>query len=333
MTLDTQGRRLFYFCYDHDKPNGGQKDTYRHVDVLRACGVDAFVFHLTRDRPLEWFANTTPVINKQEFRALYRLDTDIVVVPEDLGTDMFELPGQKVIFNKNLYYGFRSFGDPPFDGRDPYVDDDVIGVMTVSEHNLMHLRYAYPTATIALVTVGVPPARFGRRPFAEKRRMLAFSGKVPGHVRTLYHMVRARAAAGLNDTGDIEWKKLSGLTESQVAATLADARAFICLSTEEGIVRTLLEAMASGCIICSYAHGPVAEYLPGECQFAMGDLVSAARFLERLTAKSAVDDAYWNDLSQLCFTHALRYGEAQERDSVIAAWSAILTRSRDAVCR
>jgi hypothetical protein len=327
MTLHAEGRRFFYFCYDHDRPNGGQKDTYRHVDVLTACGAEAYVLHSKRGGPLTWFPNTTPVIGPREFRERHRDNVDLVVVPEDLGAGTFELPGKKVVFNKNLYYGFDCFGDTPFEGRDPYADDEVIGVMTVSEHNQMHLRYAYPRAVITLVTCGVPAQRFRRRPFGEKQRVLTYTAKARLHVRTLYHILRARAAAGLNDLGDVAWRRLSGLTETEVVETLGDAMGLICLSTEEGIIRTVLEAMSSGCVICSYAHGPVAEYLPRECQFDVGDLVSAANFLERLTARNSADAAYWDDLSQLCAEHALRYGEEQERDSIVRAWNTILDRA------
>lgn len=26
--------RIFYFCYSHDRPTGGQKQAYHHVDIL-----------------------------------------------------------------------------------------------------------------------------------------------------------------------------------------------------------------------------------------------------------------------------------------------------------
>lgn len=325
MNATLHGRRFFYFCYDHDKPTGGQKDTYRHVDVLVRLGAEAYVFHIEDGRRLGWFENATPVVGLTEFRKLHRPDTDVVVVPEDLGPGMFELPGKKVVFNKNLYYGFTCFGDPPFSGRDPYADGDIIGVMAVSEHNWLHLRYAYPSLPIMLVTCGVPAKPFAYRPLAQKRRLIAYSAKVPGHVRTLYHMLRARSDARLNDLADVEWRKLSGLTEHQVAETLRDALAFVCLSTEEGIVRTVLEAMHSGCVICSYAHGPVAEYLPEPCQFHLGDLVTAGQWLERLTALGGSEQQYFDDVSRLCAAHAVRYGEEAEEASIVRAWSAILS--------
>jgi len=47
--------RVFYFCYDHQRSTGGQKQMYRHVDILNSNGYQAFAVHTRKGFHLEWF--------------------------------------------------------------------------------------------------------------------------------------------------------------------------------------------------------------------------------------------------------------------------------------
>ena len=37
--------QIFYLAYSHNRPTGGQKNTYRHVDILNELGYRAFIVH------------------------------------------------------------------------------------------------------------------------------------------------------------------------------------------------------------------------------------------------------------------------------------------------
>jgi hypothetical protein len=145
---------IFYYCYDHNLPRGGQKDTYQHADILNKHGYQAFVLHMKKDFRLTWFENETKVVDFECFQRIYNQEQDYIVLPEDLGMDILKAPGKKVIFNKNLYYGFEAFGEkiPP---HYPYHNEEVVCAFTVSDHNREHLRFAYPHLEVIRVYSGI----------------------------------------------------------------------------------------------------------------------------------------------------------------------------------
>ena len=74
--------KIFYYCHSHQTPRGGQKHTYRHVDILARCGVDAYVVHAAAEGyRLHWFANQTPVLSWQEFMTRVDSSEDFFVIP------------------------------------------------------------------------------------------------------------------------------------------------------------------------------------------------------------------------------------------------------------
>jgi hypothetical protein len=86
--------RVFYYCYDHDRPTGGQKDTYQHVDTLNKKGIEAYALHFKNEFRLTWFENKTRVIYQSDFKAIYNVARDYIVLPEDLGGRILQFPGK-----------------------------------------------------------------------------------------------------------------------------------------------------------------------------------------------------------------------------------------------
>src|SRR5579872_4204043 len=56
--------RIYYLCPDIDRPCGGTKQLYRHVDILNKRGYSAFILHGQQGFRLTWFQNNTPVAHK-----------------------------------------------------------------------------------------------------------------------------------------------------------------------------------------------------------------------------------------------------------------------------
>ena len=151
-------RKIFYFSFDHDKPSGGVKEQYRHVDILNRNNFDAYVLHPKDGYKASWFEHDTRTIGIEAFGKLFNTQTDFVVVPEDLGTRSLNLPCKKVIFNQNAFYGFGVFGaETP--QQYTYLHPDVKAVFTVSEHNSEWLRLAYPDIDIHRLPVAVDTGR------------------------------------------------------------------------------------------------------------------------------------------------------------------------------
>jgi glycosyltransferase involved in cell wall biosynthesis len=315
--------RLFYFCFSHNRPSGGIKQIYRHVDILNRHGFDAQVLHSDRDFRVTWFENQTRTTDIQRFQ--HDVQTDIIVVPEDLGTGMVRIPGRKVIFNQNAYYGFASFGEEA-ETSYPYLDPEILGVFTVSEHNAEYLRFAYPGANVLRIWYGVDRQRFSRCPLPNKQKQIACIVKNQLELYTLYHILRSRARQGLNALDEYRWVFLGDRTEADVARILHDSLALIFLSTSEGLPLTPLEAMLSGCLVAAYDAGPLPEYLPTACRFRPHDLLGVAGWLEELARSFPAESASWEAVSDTGYDVARQFSLEREEESLLGAWRQLLSR-------
>jgi hypothetical protein len=319
--------RIFYFCFSHNRPRGGNKHSYRHVDILNGAGLWAAALHVdpgfTR---YEWFENDTRVVNLAEFHRTYRLGEDIVVVPEDLRPQTAAFAGRKVIFNKNVYYGALSLGlkDPLVD---PYLDPDVEAAFAVSEHNASYLRMAYPDLPVFRLYPEIDASLFQFRNLAEKKPLIATNGKAQGDVMAVFHLLRARSQQGLNCLPDFEWAFLNDVPQGKVAATLADALFFVFLSTTEGFGRMPVEAMSCGAVPVAYSAGPGDEFLPSACRFRVGDLEGIVDFIE----KHAMDFRSSSELQRLT-AHgralARNFSLERQRSEVLRVWHELLAGGR-----
>ncbi len=314
--------RIFYFCFDHNRPTGGIKQIYRHVDVLCRHGYKAFVLHDTPGARATWFANETPVVDRATFTRMHDPAADFVVLPEDLGNRFFEFPGRKVIFNQNVYYGFAIFGWslPP---RYPDLDPNVIAVLAVSDHNAEYLRFAYPRAHILRVRYAVDATRFTARPLADKKKLIVCVNKSHEDLCALLHLLRSRACQGMNRLLDYDWVLLRGKSEAEVASLLNESLLLVFPSTTEGLGLTPLEAMLSGCLVAAYGVGPPMEYLPLPFQFGPHDLLGMARWIEKLAEHFPDRLDPWQALADAGRAVALQYSLEREEESILTAWSQI----------
>lgn len=325
--MPTVPRKIFYFCYDHQKPTGGQKDTYRHVDALNDLGFHAYVVHWSERFRLEWFENDTRVIDMRACATMFDDAKDYFVVPEDLGARILSLPGRKIVFNKGIYHGFSCLGQTA-ECQYPYLHHDVVAAMVVSEQNAEHLRFAYPRLPIYRVCPEIDCVTFRLRTLSEKRPLIVFVPKARAAVATLFHLLHSRAAAGLNRLAPFEWVPLMDRSEAEVATLLGEALLLIFLSVEEGLPRTPLEAMASGCLIAAYDSGPIKEAVPPGFRFPIGAEVDIARYIETIA------DAYperldgWQALAVEGLELARSFSAERQKATLAAAWEQICAGQR-----
>jgi hypothetical protein len=315
--------RIYYHCYDTNLPRGGQKSVYQHVDVLNQGGYTAFAVHSMSEYRLRWFENDTRVTSWREVWRTFDPRRDYLVFPEDMGPRLAEYPGRKVIFNKNLFYGYWAARAENSE-FDPYTLPELVGVLAVSRHNCEHLRFAYPNLMVRHVWENVNSGVFHFRSLQEKKRQIAYMPKSKLMLRTIHQTFRARAQAGLNNGAGVPWIALENKTESQTAQVLEDSLAFVFTSVEEGLSRACLEALLSGCVVFAHGNGPLAEYLPQNFCFKYGDAIGIVQAMERLLDS---DFSSFESDALEGRQNALRYGPEQQRGSVCAAWEAIFNRA------
>lgn len=323
--------RIFYVCYDHQLPLGGQKSTYQHVDALNRCGFEAAVVHGKRDYRLSWFDNETKVIAWDDFARQFEPARDFLVLPEDLGPKIAAYPGRKVIFNKGAYNGFASRGLSPV--VDPCLRPDVVAIFTLSEHNRQHLQFAYPHLPVIRVWSAINSSLFQFKQMQVKKRQIAYVAKSKVQLLTVLNILRSRTECGLNAGEQFRWILLKNKTESEVAQILADSMMFLFCSIEEGCPRAPLEAMLCGCLPIAYGAGPLKEYLPQSLQVEYGNAIGMARIIEQIMAwDSSSPFPFQKELDE-GYRTASTYTAQKQRESVCAAWESIFVRAGLSDCR
>jgi glycosyltransferase involved in cell wall biosynthesis len=315
--------RIFYFASDSNQPFGGEKHTYEHVNILNEAGFEAYALHTRPNYRHTWFENATPTIDSHHFWEIYDRDKDYIVLPESMGSRIPAFPGRKVIFNKNFYYGFQIFSQASHEAFDGYTDDSVVAIFAVSDHNVAHLRCSFPNAKVFRMFFHIDSDLFSYAPLSRKQRVIACVSKEKDQLDILRQMAISRSRAGLNVVSDYRWVLLEGFNERQMAQTLQSALVAISLSAKEGLGRTLLEAMACGCLSLGLGVGALKESLPQECQFEPEDFIAMIERIEQITNTFPHNVAQWQSLSEAGRKIAEAFTRRQQKEHLLNAWDQI----------
>jgi glycosyltransferase involved in cell wall biosynthesis len=322
-TTMKQGK-IFYFAIDSNLPFGGEKHTYEHVDILNEAGFEAYALHTRPNYRHTWFENATPTIGAHQFWEIYDKDKDYIVLPEFMGSRIPTFPGRKVIFNKNLYYGFQIFSQVGDEAFDAYTDESVVAVFAVSDHNVAHLRCSFPKVKVFRMFFHIDSDLFAYAPLSDKQRVIACVAKEKDQLNILRQMAISRSRAGLNVISDYRWLLLEGFNERQMAQTLRSSLVTISLCAKEGLGRTLLEAMASGCLPLGLGVGALKESLPQTCQFEPEDFITMIERLEQITNGFPGNLGKWEAVSQAGRKIAEAYTRRRQKEHLLDAWAQIL---------
>lgn len=319
-------RKIFYFCYDHQRPSGGQKQMYRHVDILNKNGYQAYAVHKTVGFRLIWFENETKVISRRAFNRLYNKKTDYLVFPEDLGNKISLFAGKKIIFNQNIYYGFNVFGFNKTE-TSPYLDKDVKFVMTVSSHNERYLKFIFPNVAIRRVYNGIDSHEFTYKSLEQKKKIIVLvPGKSPFDAKFLFQALSVRAKQKLNRLNNYKWELLGTRSAGKTAQILNQAIIFVFPSIYEGFGVIPLEAMLSGAIVVAYKGAPYTEYLNNTNSFLvdMADKLQLVKTLEEIVVKFESNRQELIKISKKALEAARRYSLEREEKSIIKLWKEVV---------
>lgn len=322
--------KIFYFCFSDNQSSGGNKEIYRHVDILNRFNYQAFVLHTQTDFIITWFNHTTKIVDLDAFNKLFDKERDFLVLPEDLGSGILSFPGKKVIFNQNIYYGFRIFDwqkPEPY----PYLHCDVRGVLVVSEHSKKYLSFAYPELDIFRVYCGLDTNKFAFKYLHQKKKKIACNpAKRPLDISLLYHLLQSRAEQRINVLSDYEWVFIENKTETEVVQIMQESLIFLFLSKEEGFPLMPLEAMSCGCLVFAYDVAPLTEYIPKEFLFEQGDIMGIAKSIETIAEFLEEKIEKWQPICKNSRDIALQYSLEKEEQRVIATWEEILQKNSSA---
>lgn len=315
--------KIFYYATDIDRPSGGEKDTYQHVDILNQNGFEAYALHQHSSYRHTWFRNNTRTICFRDLWEIYDRRQDYFVLPETVGPMADTFPGRKVIFNKNLYYGFQAFQDDEQFYK-TCTDSSIAAIFTVSEHNRSHLAFAFPALRILRVVYHIDCDLFSYRHISQKRPVIACVAKDPSQLDMLRKLIFTRNRAGLNTAAEYKWLLLEGYNEDDMAALLGEALLVISLSTKEGLSRTMQEAMACGCLVLVPGAGAAKECMPQHAHVEPENMIALVTRIENIMSTFLQNPGQLAGLSEENRRSAMAFNYERSRDHLVKAWNEIL---------
>lgn len=308
-------------CFlESDRPVGGVKMLYRHVDVLGALGFRAAVVHRVPGFRCTWFENDTPV---RYLTGRFVTRDDVVVVPEMFGPFLAEIArgARKVVYNQNCYATFQGYPLEPQPAASPYLDEEVIAALVVSEDSREYLRHAFPQLPVFRIHHSLDPALFA--PGGEKRPQIAFMPR-----RRRGDLVQVLQILGLRGVlEDYELVAIEDRSEAEVAEILRRSAIFLSTGSAEGFGLPAAEAMACGCLVVGYHGGGGREFLRPDVAFPVteGDVLGFARAVEEVIRLRAREPGRLEAVARRA-AESIRptYSPEAEAADVAAAWTAIL---------
>jgi glycosyltransferase involved in cell wall biosynthesis len=226
-----------------------------------------------------------------------------------------------VIFNQNTHNTFRYYPLERRTSKAVYGQPNVLGAVTVSEHNQEYLKFAFPELSVCRVFNGVDEALF--HPGGQKERRIAFMPrKMQEDLAEVFNILSARTTLDGWTLSPID-----GMSERQVAEEMRRCLVYLSTCHREGFGLPPLEAGMSGCLVIGYTGAAAGEYMDSQHCYpvAQQDTLGFARQIEE-TLRFCETDPEAAEAKGRSFAENLAktYSMSAERSSVIAAWRVLL---------
>jgi len=312
--------KIFVLCPDHDRPSGGVKQLYRHVDILNQNGFSASVLHKQKGFRCSWFDNETR-ISYAKGTILSR--SDYLVIDETRGPEIQVMAKgiKKVIFNQAAYYTFKGYSFNKDDLLTPYLSKDIVATMLVSEDNEGYLNYVFPKMRSYRIFNGIDPSVFNYNG-AKKKQITWMLKKNRADALQVINILKFRGKLSEYDIVPID-----NMSELETAKALKESMIYLNFGFQEGASLSAAEAMACGCVVIGYHGMGAIEYFKPEFCYPVphGDIISFAKTVEEVIDLCKKDPVSIKEKAKKAADYIKEhYSLERERESVISAWKDII---------
>lgn len=316
---------IYFLTPDYQRPAGGIRVIYRHVELLNQAGLRAYVLHWRRGFRCTWFEHDAPVT---DVGAISLGRRDLLVVPElEVGL-LAGLPADTphVIFNQNTHLTWAR--SPGLVSAHYKSSPGLLGILTVSAHNQAVLNHAFPHLAVRRLHLGLDPQVFHPGDAARPRRITYMPRRGQIDARQVLEILRARHAFE-----GWELAPLDGLSHEQVAAQLRHSRIYLAFTYQEGFGLPPAEAMACGnYVIGHHGYGGEEFFRPAfSAPVDAGDVLGFVQAVEGALAADQVDPDWCVARGRAAAAFiAAEYSPSREREEVIAAYRELVEKAKPA---
>jgi glycosyltransferase involved in cell wall biosynthesis len=321
---------VYVLSPENNKPSGGIKILYRHVDVLNRNNIDAALLHQNTGFRCTWFENETRIACLDNVQ----LSTaDFLVIPEIYGPNILTMGNlpmigrkvKKVIFNQNCRYTFLgqtldAIQKPDFDMAYCH-GDEFVGAMVVSEDSKQYLEYVFPGLAVWRIHNAINVEQFA---FSDqKKKQICFMPrKNTDDALQVLAILRLHGALDDFDVIAIENKNEAG-----VAAIMKESMFFLSFGYPEGCPLPPAEAMASGCVVVGYDGFGGREYFDSRFSYPVpvGDITGYADIVGELIRSYSENPESLKEAGAMASEYVrAKYSPEKEQEDILNIWNGLL---------
>ncbi len=248
-----QGLRIIYLLPTIDKPIGGNKVSYRHIETIAREGVACMAFHAEKPgTSYSWFTHNVHSL------PLGHLDPrrDFLVFSEIWAAiaAKFCVPAglRYAIFVQNGYLAHHTAGFAPEVAAQAYRHADLVLSISEDTTGIIELTWPFvPREKILRLTLSVPTLF---APGPKQRWITYMPRKLPDHAARMRRYLQSVLRDGW------ELRPIDQLDERGVAELLARSSIFLSFSELEGYGLPPVEAALAGNLVVGYTGQGGREY-------------------------------------------------------------------------
>lgn len=237
--------RILYIAPATEKPSGGAKALYDHVEILNNNNFNAFIVHNQSNYNYDW-SNHRNIPTIYATPELKLRDDDTVVISEEnlrFLKQATSTRARKIVFCQNHFYIFKTL---KFEEYSSFLSVDNIIASSNQIKNFYEQIFKIPD--IPLIPYSIPHEKF--YPEQKKPIISYMPRKRPlesDFIKNLFMITSANNSL-------FTWKEIDMLNEESTASIMRESAIFLSLSRLEGFGLPPLEAMACGCLVVGF-HG------------------------------------------------------------------------------
>jgi len=247
---------IYYLTPDFDSPSWGIGLLYKHVEILRSQGVDAYVLHHESGFSLDWLETDVPVAFLDDSSVGIRSE-DMLVVPEVLAEEGRSIGGdcRHMVFVQGSYLILQ-----PFSEAISYRDLGYEAAIAILPH-VRDILGRHFDIEASIVPPFIAPYFFlgdtGSEGHTRKQRILMFPKQGSREAGFFdYEILRKILERGCRRNPPWELLEVEGRPHREVARLMRESEFMVSVNCLEAFNTTVPEAMASGCLpICYEGFG------------------------------------------------------------------------------